>query len=87
MFWIALYGIVALAASVTALLVAEWIREPGARGPEHPGFFAALAGLLWPAVMIGLVQWGLIAAVASPGRHAHHAAAAFGDVELTAASR
>ena len=83
MFWIALYGIVALAASVTALLVAEWIREPGARGPEHPGFFAALAGLLWPAVMIGLVQWGLIAAVASPERRRNPVAVALDDMQLT----
>ena len=73
----------ALAVSVTALLVAEWIREPGARGPEHPGFFAALAGLLWPAVMIGLVQWGLIAAVASPERRRNPVAVALDDMQLT----
>ena len=83
MFWIALYGIVALAVAVIALLVAEWVREPGAPAPEHPGFFAALAGLLWPAVVIGLVQWGLIAAAASPECRANAVADTFDDMQLT----
>lgn len=87
MFWIALYGIVATAVAVIALLVAEWVREPGAPAPEHPGFFAALAGLLWPAVVIGLVQWGLIAAVASPERRTNPMAVAFDDMQLTPAAR
>jgi hypothetical protein len=83
MFWIALYGIVALAVAVIALVVAEWVREPGAPAPEHPGFFAALAGLLWPAVLIGLAQWGLIAAAASPERRANSVASTFDDMQLT----
>jgi hypothetical protein len=83
MFWIALYGIVALAVAVIALLVAEWVREPGAPAPEHPGFFAALAGLLWPAVVIGLAQWGLIAVVASPERRMNPLAVALDDIQLT----
>ena len=83
MFWIALYGIVALAVAVIALLVAEWVREPGAPAREHPGFFAALAGLLWPAVIIGLVQWGLIAAAASPERRSNAVADTVDDMQLT----
>ena len=60
MFWIALYGIVALAVAVIALLVAEWVRDPGAPAPEHPGFFAALAGLLWPALLIGIAELAVV---------------------------
>lgn len=83
MFWIVLYGIVALAVAATALLVAEWVRKPGSPAPDHPGFFAALAGLLWPAVIIGLAQWGLIAAVASPERRRNPVAVALDDIQLT----
>ena len=71
------------AIAVIALLVAEWVLKPGAPAPEHPGFFAALAGLLWPAVIIGLVQWGLIAAAASPECRANAGADSFDDMQLT----
>jgi hypothetical protein len=87
MLWIALYGTIALAVAVTALVVAEWVREPGSPAPEHPGFFASLAGLLWPAVVIGLAQWALIAAIASPERRMSPAAAVFDELQLTPSGR
>ncbi len=61
---------VALAAifAVAAVLFARDFREPGAVGASRPGAIAVavLAGMLWPVLAIGLVQWLLIA-----GFHRH----------------
>ena len=86
MFWIAFYLGVATAIALIALLLAGWSRSPGAPTPEHPGAFAVLAGLLWPAVVVGLIQWGLIAALATPQRSANLVRARFEEFRLTSAS-
>ncbi len=60
-----LYMAVAAIAAVAAFLLAESVREPGETAPDRPVrvTFAAVAGLLWPVLAIGLVQWALIAAL------------------------
>ncbi len=63
--WTAFYLVIALAVAVAAHMFAERFRAPGDPAPQHPAALAALAGLLWPAVVIGMAQWGLIAAIAS----------------------
>lgn len=65
MFWFALYGAIAVIVSVAALVFSEWAREPGVPAPSHPRLLALVAGLAWPVVVVGLVQWGLIAAYAA----------------------
>ncbi len=66
-----LYMAVAAIAAVAAFLLAESIREQGETAPDRPVgvAFAAVAGLLWPVLAIGLVQWLLIAAL---HRHLNH---------------
>lgn len=65
MVWFAVYGAIAAIVSVAALVFSDWAREPGAPAPSHPRLLALVAGLAWPVVVVGLVQWGLIAAYAS----------------------
>ena len=60
---IASYLTVAAVVAVAAFLLAEWIRRPGARAPDHPARVAVVAGLLWPMVVLGLAQWALVVAV------------------------
>ncbi len=86
MLWIASYLVVATAIAILALLLAEWSRSPGAPAPQHPGALAALAGLLWPAVVVGLIQWGLIAALATPQRSGNLVHTGFEELRLTGAS-
>jgi len=62
---ITFYATVAMAVAAAAFLFSEWVREPGGSAPNSPGAVAIAAGLLWPVLAIGLVQWLLIAAVAS----------------------
>lgn len=65
MFWISSYAVVAVVSAVAVFLLTEWFRTPGVPAPEHTAWYAAIAGLLWPVVLVGIAQWGLIAAVAS----------------------
>lgn len=62
MFGIACYLAVATIAAAAVFLFAEWTREPGVRGPDHPGRIALLTGLVWPLVLIGLAQGALVVA-------------------------
>jgi hypothetical protein len=72
---ITLYGTVAIAVAVAAFLFSEWIREPGGTKPDLPGALAVVAGLLWPALAVGFIQWLLIAFVASRIRNPRMSAA------------
>lgn len=74
MFWIALYGVMAVTVAAATYLAAEWIREPGAPAPDHPGVLAVVTGLLWPVIVPGAAQFGLIVAIQSVVDHSHRAA-------------
>ena len=69
------YTTVAIAVAVAALMFAEWVRDPGATAPDGPGALAIVAGLLWPVLAIGLMQWLLIAGCASRAPEAKVSAA------------
>ena len=60
---IAVYSALAIVAAVAVFLLAEWLRQPGTPAPDCPGRCAIAAGLLWPILVVGVAQWGLIAAV------------------------
>lgn len=60
MFGIASYLTVAMITAATVFLIAEWVRQPGTRVPDHPGIVALAAGLLWPVILLGLAQCGLM---------------------------
>lgn len=63
MFWIAIYAALATVAAVAVHLLAEWHRDPGVPAPDRPGLCAVAAGLLWPLLVLGIAQWGLVVAV------------------------
>ncbi len=63
MIGIVFYLIISMIVATAAFLASEWIRLPGAPAPDHTGALAVVAGLLWPVLAIGLVQWFLLAAV------------------------
>ena len=63
MVWIAVYSAPAILAAAAIFLVAEWNRVPGVPAPESPGRYAVVAGFIWPVLIVGVAQWGLIAAV------------------------
>jgi predicted transporter len=60
---IASYVVAAMIVAAAAFLMSEWIRLPGAPAPDRLGLVAVLAGLLWPLLAVGLVQWAVVAAL------------------------
>lgn len=62
MIWIALYVGVAAVISVAAFLLVEWCRKPGVAASRRPGLLAVATGLLWPVLLLGAAQWGVVAA-------------------------
>jgi hypothetical protein len=62
------YALVASAVAVAVFLASERIREPGAPAADRPGLFAVAMGLLWPLLLIAVVQCALYAAVRSQTR-------------------
>lgn len=55
---VALYLSIAIMLAPGIFAVAEW---RGERHVRHRWFYSLLAGLLWPALAIGLLQLGMIA--------------------------
>ena len=68
MLWMSVYAAVAVVAAIAVFLLAEWLRMPGGPAPDNPARYAVIAGLLWPVVVLGIAQWGLIAMVAARPR-------------------
>ena len=69
-FWIALYGVVAVTVAVATFLAADRMREPGGPAPDNTVGFAVLAGLLWPVTVMGAAQVGMLVAIQHPHRSA-----------------
>ncbi len=65
-----LYAAIAVVCAVAASTVAEWSREPGIPAPDHPYLLAAIAGLLWPVLLVGAIQIGLWVLVRNRARAA-----------------
>ncbi len=63
--WMSVYAAVAVVAAIAVFLLADWLRMPGGPAPDEPGRYAVVAGLLWPVLVLGIAQWGLIAMVAA----------------------
>jgi hypothetical protein len=65
MYGIAVYAVLATVVAAAAFLFSEWIREPGTPAPDRPGLTALAAGLVWPVLVIGILQCLAVAAVES----------------------
>lgn len=61
--WFGLYAAAAIVVGAALFLLAEFRRAPGQPAPQHPGRYAVAAGLLWPVLVIGAAQCGLIVAL------------------------
>jgi hypothetical protein len=77
-----IYAALAVVAAVVVFLLGEWLREPEIAAPDCVGRCAIAAGLLWPVIVVGIGQWGLIAAVQSWLCAVTRSAAAGGTVGL-----
>lgn len=54
--WFGGYAGVAVLVAMVALAGAGWVRDAHVSAPDRPGVTAVFAGLLWPLVLVGLVE-------------------------------
>lgn len=54
--WISGYLAMAVFVAAVALVAAGWFRDLHVAAPDRPGVTAAVAGLLWPIVLVGIVE-------------------------------
>jgi hypothetical protein len=58
-----LYATAAFVTGAALYLFAEFRRAPGAPAHRCSGLCAVVAGILWPVLLIGAAQFGLVAAL------------------------
>lgn len=54
--WVGGYAAIAVLVAAIALVAAGWVRDAPVAAPDRPGVTAVFAGLLWPVVLVGVVE-------------------------------
>lgn len=57
------YVIVAIVVAAGSFAFTDWMCQRRGWECDRPGLFAAIAGLAWPVLLIGILQFFVIAAV------------------------
>ncbi|MCB1292175.1 hypothetical protein [Mycolicibacterium sp.] len=65
MVWIAPYGVVVIAVAVATFLFTELVREPHMTDRNRLEILAVLTGLLWPVMVVGLLELVLLVVIRS----------------------
>jgi hypothetical protein len=60
MAWYAGYLVIAAVVAVATFVSACWFREEHVAAPDNPGVIAALAGMLWPVLLVGMSEMALV---------------------------
>ena len=69
MFWCGLYLTVAIVFAVIMFVTGNWLRTEDVAAPDHPGTTSALAGALWPVVIIGMAELALVTAISRSSKY------------------
>ena len=60
MAWFGIYIAIAAVVALTVFVASNWLRQEYAAAPDHSGMTSAVAGLLWPALVLGVAELALI---------------------------
>ncbi len=60
MHWFGMYVAAAVALAIAVFAAADWLRQDHVPAPDHLFAISMVAGLLWPALMLGIVELALI---------------------------
>ena len=60
MLWYVIYLIVAALVAMATFVGASWFRAEHVAAPDHPGVMSALAGMLWPVLLVGMSEMALV---------------------------
>ncbi len=60
MFWYGVYLVVAALVAMAVFVAADWFRGEDVAAPDFPGVISALAGMLWPVLLVGASEITLV---------------------------
>lgn len=60
MLWYATYFVIAVVVAMATFAAAGWFREEHFAAPNYSGVMSAVAGMLWPVLVVGLSELALI---------------------------
>jgi hypothetical protein len=60
MAWFGVYTVVAGLVAVSIFMASDWFRQRDVAAPAHSGATSVLAGLLWPALLIGIAELAVV---------------------------
>lgn len=70
MLWYGSYLIIAVVVAMAIFVSACWFREEHVAAPDHSGMMSAVAGMLWPVLLVGLSELALVWWVFREARYA-----------------
>ncbi len=56
MLWCGSYLIIATVVAMATFLAAQWFREEHVAAPDCSGVMSAVAGMLWPVLLVGMTE-------------------------------
>jgi hypothetical protein len=56
MLWSSIYLVIASAVAATVFVVGQWLTQQPDAAAEHPILIAAIAGVLWPVLALGMTE-------------------------------
>ncbi len=60
MIWVCAYFAIAAVVATAVFVASNWLRQEHIAAPDHSGITSAVAGLLWPALLLGIAELALI---------------------------
>lgn len=60
MLWYATYLLIAAFVAMATFVAAGWFRPEHVAAPDHSGVMSAVAGMLWPVLLVGMSEMALI---------------------------
>lgn len=60
MFWYGIYFIIAALVAMATFVAGCWFREEHVAAPDHSGVMSAVAGMMWPVLLVGLSELALV---------------------------
>ena len=76
MLWCGSYLIIATVVAMATFLAAQWFREEHVAAPDCSGVMSAVAGMLWPVLLVGMTElavfwWAIRGARIQPASRQH----------------
>jgi hypothetical protein len=69
MLWCGFYLTIAVFVAITTFIAGNWLRPEYVAAPDHPGTTSAIAGMLWPVLVLGAAELALLFSFSRTSRY------------------